>query len=60
MCRALEANEATAGIPIIILTAAASKTLGQQAEDHGCVALLIKPCYPDTLIEAIRRVMAAA
>lgn len=58
VCRALKANAATTGIPIIILTAAASKTLAQEAEEHGCVAHLLKPCYPNTLIDTIRRVLA--
>lgn len=58
VCRALKANAATTGIPIIILTAAASKTLAREAEEHGCVAHLLKPCYPNTLIDTIRRVLA--
>ncbi len=57
VCRALKANAATTGIPIIILTAAASKTLAQEAEAHGCAAHLLKPCYPNTLIDTIRRVL---
>jgi CheY-like chemotaxis protein len=60
VCRALAADATTARIPVIILTAAASTTLAQQAAEHGCAAHLLKPCYPDALIQTIRQVLAPA
>jgi CheY-like chemotaxis protein len=60
VCNVLKADERTARIPIIILTAAASPTLAQQAADHGCAAHLVKPCYPDDLTQTVRQILAAA
>jgi len=60
VCRALKADPRLAGIPVIILTAAASPTLKQRADEHGCAAHLLKPCYPEDLTQTVRQVLAAA
>ena len=60
VCKALKADPQTKEIPIIILTAAASATLAQQALDAGCAAHLLKPCYPEDLTRTVREVLAAA
>ena len=60
VCTVLKGDPQTAVIPIIILTAAVSPTLAQQAADHGCAAHLLKPCYPDELTQIVRQVLAAA
>ena len=60
VCNVLKRDPSTARIPIIILTAAASPTLGQEAADHGCAAHLVKPCYPDELTQTVRQILAAA
>jgi CheY-like chemotaxis protein len=60
VCDALKTDPATAEIPIIILTAAASATIGQQAAEHGCVAHLLKPCYPEDLTQMVRQILATA
>jgi two-component system, cell cycle response regulator DivK len=60
VCRALKADPRIAGIPVIILTAAASPTLKERAEEHGCAAYLLKPCYPEDLVQTVRQVLAAA
>ena len=60
VCTALKQDPATASIPIIILTAAASTTLAEQAASHGCAAHLLKPCFPDDLTAKVREVLAAA
>ena len=60
VCDALKKDPATARIPIIILTAAASATIGQEAAKHGCVAHLLKPCYPDDLTQMVRQILATA
>jgi CheY-like chemotaxis protein len=57
VCAALKADAATASIPIVILTAAASLKLGEQAERAGCVAYLVKPCYPKDLARTLRIVV---
>ena len=60
VCNALKSDPETAPIPIIILTAAASTTLGDEAAQHGCAAHLLKPCYPEDLMRIVREVLAAA
>jgi two-component system phosphate regulon response regulator PhoB len=60
VCDALRRDPRTERIPIIILTAAASSTLAQEAADHGCAAHLVKPCYPDDLTQMVRQILAAA
>ena len=57
VCEHLKADSRTSRIPIVILTAAASPTLGEEAEHAGCAAFLIKPCYPSDLARALRAVM---
>ena len=60
VCRTLKSDPATEQIPIVILTAAASPTLGQQASAAGCAAHLLKPCYPEELTRTIRSILATA
>jgi len=44
---------------LVILTAAASPTLGDEVEQAGCAAFLTKPCYPSELARTLRMVMRA-
>jgi CheY-like chemotaxis protein len=60
VCTALKSDPSTERIPIVILTAAASATLGELAEQHGCAAHLVKPCFPEDLTKAVRQILAAA
>ena len=60
VCGALKTDPRTADIPVIVLTAFASATLAMDAANAGCAAHLLKPCYPDQLIAAIRDVLATA
>ena len=55
---ALKTDPRTRGIPVIVLTAAASPTLARQAREAGCAAHLLKPCFPDDLARTIRDVIA--
>lgn len=59
VCAMLKADPRTEHAPIIILTAAASPTLGEQASAAGCATHLLKPCFPEQLIEALRVTMRA-
>jgi len=54
---ALKADPRTRAVPIIILTAAASLTLPQEAAAAGCAAYLTKPCFPDVLARTVRDVI---
>jgi CheY-like chemotaxis protein len=60
VCAALKADRRTARIPIVILTAAASMTLGEEAARAGCAAHLVKPCYPSELARTLQAVAAGA
>ena len=60
VCNALKSAPETATIPIIILTAAASMTIGDEAARHECVAHLLKPCFPEDLMRTVREVLAEA
>lgn len=59
VCEILKADAATAQIPVVILTAAASTTVPIEAMESGCVAYLVKPCYPDELAQTIRAALRA-
>jgi CheY-like chemotaxis protein len=58
VCAALKADPLTEAVPVVILTAAASTTLAQQAVAAGCKAHLVKPCFPDHLTRTVREVIA--
>ncbi len=52
---ALKAEPATAGIPVIILTARGQTLTRQQAEESGASAFLTKPFSPTELLATIAR-----
>ncbi len=58
LVRQLRRDNATKGIPIIVLTACAFESDRQAAERAGCDGFLAKPCLPDALLTEIRRVLA--
>jgi CheY-like chemotaxis protein len=53
----LKSDTGTMSIPIVLLTAAATPTLPRDATRAGCVACLIKPCFPDLLTRTVRTVI---
>lgn len=59
VCKALKQDDRTSGIPIIVLTAAATLTLPQQSQAAGCATYLVKPCFPDLLTRTVRDVIGA-
>jgi two-component system cell cycle response regulator DivK len=54
----LKADERTKSIPVIVLTTCAWKNERERAENAGCDMFLAKPCLPDDLERAVRRVLA--
>ena len=54
----LRADERTRPTPVIVLTACALDSERQRAEDAGCSAFLAKPCFPETLLHTVQRVVA--
>jgi CheY-like chemotaxis protein len=58
VCRLLKADPHTSKIPVVILTASPSPTLAERAAAAGCVAHLLKPCFPDDLTQTVRRLLS--
>jgi len=56
----LKRDECTKSIPVIVLTACAWDTERERAEKAGCDVFLAKPCLPDELLRAVRRVLASS
>jgi CheY-like chemotaxis protein len=55
----LKRNAATAGIPVIIITANAHNVTRQQAESSGAALFLTKPFSPTQLVQEIQRLVPA-
>ncbi|MDP9348958.1 MAG: response regulator [Gemmatimonadota bacterium] len=58
--RILKADDRTAAIPILILTAHAHDSDRREAEDAGCDAYLSKPALPRAVIAAVERMIGTA
>jgi CheY-like chemotaxis protein len=56
----LRQHEPTRSVPIIVLTACAFEEDRTRAEAAGCDCFLAKPCSPDVLAAAARRLIARA
>ena len=56
--RMLKADPATAGIPIIALSAHAMQEDQAAAEEAGCVAYISKPAAPGVVAAEVQRVLA--
>jgi diguanylate cyclase (GGDEF)-like protein len=54
VCRRLKGNPATAGIPIIFLTALAGKDYETQALEAGAIDFITKPINPDVVYARVR------
>lgn len=54
---ALKGDEATAGVPVIALTAHALPEHETRAAAVGCAAFLAKPVEPRTVAEQVRKVL---
>ena len=55
VAKALKSDDATAGIPVILVTAHTYGAVGQKARAAGCVAFLAKPCKPSRVLEEVLR-----
>jgi CheY-like chemotaxis protein len=55
----LKRDQRTKRVPIVVLTACAWKSDRERAEQAGCDVFLPKPCLPDDLLRAVRRLLAA-
>jgi two-component system cell cycle response regulator DivK len=55
--RTIKTDVRTHGIPVIALTGHGRADAPAAARAAGCDAFLIKPCLPDAMVEAVRKVM---
>jgi len=44
-------------VPIIVVTACVLPTIQNAARTAGCDELLMKPCFPEDLLESVRRLL---
>jgi CheY-like chemotaxis protein len=57
--RRLKRDPRTKRIPIVVLTGHALPEYARTAREAGCDLVITKPCLPDQLLEAIRRILDA-
>jgi CheY-like chemotaxis protein len=57
--RRLKRDPETRRIPIVVLTGHALPEYARTAREAGCDLVITKPCLPDQLLEAIRRILDA-
>jgi len=57
LCRQLRQEAATAALPILVVTADAFAHQVELARQGGADEVLIKPCLPDDLLEAVQRLL---
>lgn len=55
----LSTDARTSEIPVVMLTACATESVRQRARDEGVAAFFFKPCAPDVLADALRRLIDA-
>ena len=60
LCRRLRREPATAGIPVIMLTARGYQLEPQDTEQSGILRMLSKPFSPRHLLAAVNEVLGAA
>jgi CheY-like chemotaxis protein len=58
LCQRLKSEDATCGIPVLVVTAWAMGGHVERAKQAGCDAVLLKPCSPATLVAEIRKYLA--
>jgi len=60
MCRRLRSDPLLKAVPIVAATGWCTPQHMQKAVDAGCDVVLCKPCPPDEIVAAIRRLLATA
>ena len=59
LIEALKADPSTRELPVIVLTGHTDPSIPFTAQQVGCAVVLTKPCLPDELALAVRRVLPA-
>lgn len=57
LCERLRSDPSTSGIPILAVSGQAWNGTDDQARRAGCDEVLLKPCLPDHLVEAVGRLL---
>src|SRR5262245_3226745 len=55
--RRLKRDPRTRAIPVVVLTGHALPEYAQAAREAGCDLVITKPCLPDQLMDALRRIL---
>jgi len=55
--RRLKADERTAAIPVVALSAHVMEGARKEATEAGCAGFLSKPCYPTDVAKELQRVL---
>ncbi len=57
LCRHLREEAPTHDVPVIMVSALALATVRESAARAGCEQVLLKPCFPDVLLDAVYRAL---
>ncbi|HSK09489.1 MAG TPA: response regulator [Vicinamibacterales bacterium] len=57
LCARLRSDPSMSGIPILAVSGQAWNGTDEQARQAGCDEVLLKPCLPDRLVEAVGRLL---
>lgn len=58
--RQLKADTSTTNIPVVAITGHASELASRDARSAGCVAFVLKPAPPDTVVAEVKKAMESA
>ncbi|MCX6074383.1 MAG: response regulator [Campylobacterales bacterium] len=57
LCKALQKNEKSASIPIVVLTTESSDEMKSKGKESGAWAWIIKPFLPDDLLHVVTTIL---
>ncbi len=57
LCQHLREEAPTHDVPVIMVSALAVATVRESAARAGCALVLLKPCFPDVLLDAVYRAL---
>jgi CheY-like chemotaxis protein len=60
LCQRLRAEPSTSEVPILAVSGQAWNGTDRRAREAGCDEVLLKPCLPDRLLDAVRRLLGMA
>ncbi len=60
LARHIKTSDNLKGIQVVLLTGTEDEALVSKAADAGCAGYLVKPVYPDALIELVNKMLGPA